>query len=54
MTITDLIRLASNRLSTLNSQRSNAVAQGDPVALANIDTLIAETQSTLDKLNTLE
>ena len=54
MTIADLIRQASNRLSTLNNQRSNAVAQGDTVALASIDSLIAETQATLDKLHTLE
>lgn len=54
MTIADLIRLAGNRLSTLNNQRSNAVAAGDTVAIESIDNLIAETQSTLDKLQTLE
>lgn len=54
MTIVDLIRLASNRLSTLNGQRGTAVAQGDTVALESIDNLIAETQATLDKLHTLE
>jgi len=54
MTIADLIRLASNRLSTLNNQRGTAVAMGDTYALENIDNLIAETQATLDKLHTLE
>ena len=54
MTIADLIRLTSNRLATLNNQRGTAVAQGDTLALENIDNLIAETQSTLNKLHTLE
>jgi hypothetical protein len=54
MTITDLIRLASNQLSTLNNRRSTAVAQGDSVALESIDNLIAETQATIDKLHTLD
>ena len=54
MTIADLIRLASNRLATLNGQRNTAVAHGDTLALESIDNLIAETQATLDKLHTLE
>lgn len=54
MTIADLIRLASNRLATLNNQRGTAVAQGDTVALESIDNLIADTQTTLNKLHTLE
>jgi hypothetical protein len=54
MTIQDLIRLASNQLSTLNNRRGTAVALGDSAALESIDNLIAETQATIDKLHTLE
>jgi hypothetical protein len=54
MTIADLIRLASNRLSTLNSQRGTAVAMGDTYAIENLDNLIAQTQETIDKLHTIE
>lgn len=54
MTIADLIRLASNRLSTLNNQRGTAVLLGDTQSLESIDNQIAETQATLDKLHTVE
>jgi hypothetical protein len=54
MTIQDLIRLASNQLSTLNNRRGTAVALGDSTAIETIDNLIAETQATIDKLRTLE
>jgi hypothetical protein len=54
MTIADLIRLASNRLSTLNSQRGTAVAMGDTYSIESLDNLIAQTQATIDKLHTLE
>jgi hypothetical protein len=54
MTINDLIRLASNRLATLNNQRGTAVAQGDTLAMESIDNLIAATQATIDKLHTLD
>lgn len=54
MTITDLIKLASNKLTMLNNARATAVTLGDVDAITKIDTSIAETQSTLDKLHTLE
>lgn len=54
MTIADLIRLASNRLSTLNNQRGTAVGLGDTDAIERLDQTIYETQDTLNKLHTLE
>ena len=54
MTIADLIRLVSNRLSTLNNQRGTAVSLGDTDAIERLDQAIAETQDTLNKLHTLE
>lgn len=53
MTLTDLIRLVQNRLSTLNNQRSTAASHGDVSEVMRIDDLIAETQLTLDQLHTL-
>jgi|LakMenEpi03Aug12_release.lakeMendotaPanAssembly.Ray.scaffolds.fasta_scaffold3590153_1 hypothetical protein len=53
MTIQQLITLASNRLAALNTSRANAVALGDVERIDALDAEIAETQNTLDALNTL-
>ena len=53
MTIPQLITLASNRLAALNSARATAVALGDVERIAALDADIAETQATLDALQTL-
>lgn len=53
MTIQELIRLASNRLAALNTSLASAVATGDVSRIDALDADIAETQSTIDKLNTL-
>jgi hypothetical protein len=54
MTITDLIKLASNKLAMLNNQRNTAVMSGDTSAIEQLDIAIDETQTTLNKLHTLE
>jgi hypothetical protein len=53
MTIAELIRLVSNRLSALNSAQATAVALGDVERIAALEVDIAETQATIDALNTL-
>lgn len=53
MTIPELIVLASNRLASLNNARATAVILGEVSRLVPLDADIAETQSTIDKLNTL-
>ena len=50
MTISDLIRLASNRLSTLNSAKATADQNGDVDRVAMLDAEIAETETTLAAL----
>ncbi len=54
MTITDLIKLASNKLAMLNNQRGTAEMSGDTSAIEQLDNAISETQATLNKLHTLE
>ena len=53
MNISQLLTLASNRLAALNTARATAVAVGDISRLDTLDADIAETQATIDKLNTL-
>ena len=53
MTIHDLIRLASSRLAALNGEHSTAMLAGKIDDMQRLDLLIAETQATIDKLNTL-
>jgi hypothetical protein len=53
MTISELITLASNRLTTLNGQHATAVALGDVQRMAALEAEIVETQSTLDALRSL-
>jgi len=53
MTVTDLIRLMTNKLATLNGQRTTAVVHGDVELLVALDAQIAETQATLDQLRSL-
>ena len=53
MTISDLIRLASNRAALLAHQRGLADHQGDVARLVELDAQIAQTQETLEKLHTL-
>ena len=53
MNIPQLLSLACNRLAALNSARATALALGDIARLDALDADIAETQATIDKLNTL-
>lgn len=53
MNIPQLLSLASNRLAALNGARATALAMGDISRLGSLDADIAETQATIDKLNTL-
>jgi len=53
MNISNLITLASNRLMALNVERATAVTLGNIGLLDRIDNEIAETQRTLDALQTL-
>lgn len=53
MTIADLIKLAENRLSTLNGMVVSAFQRGDTEQLAKIDEEITQTQATLDALRGL-
>ena len=53
MTISELITLMSNKISSLNNARSTAVVTGDVEAILRLDDEIAETQTSLDKLLSL-
>ena len=53
MNIDQLKTLAENRLGYLEAQRENAVTIGDAEAVARIDAEKAETQNTLNELNSL-
>lgn len=53
MNIPDLIRLMANKLANLNGQRTTAVVHGDVGLLVALDAQIAETQATLNQLQTL-
>ena len=50
MTVSDLIRLAQNRLSALNGARATAVALGQDDRISALDAEIAETEATLAQL----
>ena len=53
MNVADIIRIVSNRLDALRSQRTLAISIGDLEQVATIDSQITETQTTLDQLRTL-
>ena len=53
MTISELIKLAQSRLSYLNNQRGDASSRGDVEEIVKIDGDIAETQDTINKLQSL-
>lgn len=53
MTVSDLIRLMTNKLATLNGQKTTATVHGDVELVVALDAQIAETQATLDQLKTL-
>lgn len=53
MTISDLLKLAQARLSYLNGQRADAVVTGNAAAIERLDREIAETQATIDALQSL-
>jgi hypothetical protein len=53
MTIDELIRLAQSRLSFLNQQKCDAVSRGDVAAILKAEDDIAETQNTLEMLQSL-
>ena len=53
MKISDLIDLASNRLATLNNQRTTALALGQADRLSALDADVAETEQTLQALRSL-
>jgi hypothetical protein len=50
MSISDLIRLAQNRLATLNSAWATADRDGDDARISQLETEIAETEATLAAL----
>jgi hypothetical protein len=54
MNLDDLLNLAKARILHLEQLRRMAAQQGDVTSIARLETEIAETQSTLDKLHTLE
>lgn len=53
MTLTTLIRLMENRLSTLNGEKATADARGDVAEVLRIQADLESTQQTLDQLRTL-
>lgn len=53
MNLDDLIRLLQARLTSLNGARATAAAAGDIGRVGELDTEIAQTQITLDKVRTL-
>lgn len=54
MTIGLLITMCQARLANLSQLRASAIALGDVDQLARVDAQIEETQTTLNKLLTLE
>lgn len=50
MTLADLIKLTSNRLTALNNEKATAVALGNIDQFERLDNEIYETQSTLVQL----
>jgi hypothetical protein len=53
MSVSDLIALLKRRLVYLGHLRTSAVAIGDLAQVDRIDTEVAETQSTLNRLESL-
>jgi hypothetical protein len=53
MTIDDLIRLAENRLATINGAWATAFARGESEAVAKLEAEITQTQETLDTLRSV-
>lgn len=53
MNISGLIAMCERRLTHLQSLRGSAVALGDMQQVAKVDADIAETQTTLNQLQTL-
>jgi hypothetical protein len=53
MKMQELITLLANKLASLNNARSTAVSSGDVAAVLRLDDEIAETQDTLDRLQTI-
>jgi hypothetical protein len=53
MSVSDLISLLKRRLVYLGQLRTSAVAIGDLAQVDRIDTEMAETQSTLNQLESL-
>jgi hypothetical protein len=53
MSVSDLIALLKRRLVYLGQLRTSAVAIGDLAQVDRIDTEVAETQSTLNRLESL-
>lgn len=54
MTVNDIVRIVSNRLEALRSQRVLAAHVGDLEQVARLDADIAQTQVTLDQVRALE
>lgn len=53
MKIDELIALTENRLIILNEQKKQATLMGDASRLAELDTVIFETETTLAKLKSV-
>ena len=53
MKIDELIALTENRLIILNEQKKQATLMGDVSKIAELDTVIFETETTLTKLKSV-
>ena len=53
MKLQELIVLLSNKLSSLNNAKSTAINQGDVATVLLLDDEIAETQTTLNSLQSV-
>lgn len=53
MTIPEILKIVSNRLSNLNSQKATAISGGDLEAVERLTEEIEETQNTIDTLKQL-
>jgi hypothetical protein len=53
VTISDLIRLLQNQITTMNGLLATATAQGDVARVVALENQIEQTQLTLDQLRSL-
>ena len=53
MTLSELVSLLANKLSSLNNAKSTAIASGEIAAVLRLEGEIAETQDTLRQLQSI-